>query len=57
MSWHTFRVFCALGLFAPVAFFAALEVVVLALTALPASFGELEVSLGHLRGSFIITIR
>jgi hypothetical protein len=56
MSWHTFRVLSALGLFAPVALFAALEVIVLALAALPASFGELEVSLRHLRGSFVITI-
>jgi hypothetical protein len=45
VSWHTFRVFSTLGLFAPVAFFTALEVVVLALAALPATFGELEVSL------------
>ena len=44
MSWHSFRIFIAFGLFAPVAFFAAFEVVVLALAALPASFRELEVS-------------
>jgi hypothetical protein len=56
MSWHTFRVVSALGLFAPVAFFAALEVIVLALAAFPASFGELEVSLRVLWGCFVVAV-
>jgi hypothetical protein len=45
MSWHSFRVFIALRLFASVAFFAAFEIIVLALAALPTSFRELEISL------------
>jgi hypothetical protein len=54
VSWHSFRVFKALGLFAPVAFFAAFEVVVLALATLPATFRELEVSL---RGWWTVAVR
>ena len=44
MRWHTIGVLVRLGLLAPVAFLAALEVVVLALRALPSTFWELEVS-------------
>jgi hypothetical protein len=41
---HTVGILVGLGLLAPEALFPALEIVVLALGALPASFGELEVT-------------
>jgi hypothetical protein len=53
VSWHTFGVLLALGFLASVALFAAFEVVVLAFAALPASFGELEVSPRWKRRKFL----
>ena len=44
MSWHSVGILGSLSLLAPVALLSALEVVVLALGALPSSFGELEVT-------------
>lgn len=43
MLWLSNGVFASLWLLAPVAFFAALKVIVLALGALPSSFGKIEV--------------
>ena len=44
MRWHTFRIIVRFALLASVALLSALEVVVLALGALPSSVGELEVT-------------